>query len=233
MEYFYLGIHKLKLANGPGKYKITEDALWLFGVLPLDKTSYLDVGCGSGILSLLLSKKRPDAKIKSIDIQKELIDQALKHSEINKTQNIEFKQEDVFNLTEEGSFDCVFSNPPFFDLKKTQSSADSIRSVAHFQPDMISFIKKLLKLVKPDGYICFLAHVSTRQSVLSLLRGRFFTTEIELKTSKNNRGKRFVYVVQNKESEHFEQLSVNCFEEDLRKKILFEQKTLYKYNSVC
>jgi len=234
LKYFDFYKEQLRLSNGPGEYKITEDSLWLASIIPLDKKSYLEVGCATGVVSLILSRQNPSIKIKAIDVQEELVKKAKKHADINKIDNVDFVHLDLFKVDENKEvFDCVFSNPPFFDTKKTQKSKNDIRYIAYSQTDLGLFVKKMLSLTKPGGVLCFIAHESTRDSVLKVLKGFWNTTEVGLKSSKNRECKRFLFIVKKEKSSFYQYSVLDCFDEEIRKKFLFEHKKLYKDNSVC
>jgi len=221
---FYKG--KIRLKNGPGCYKITEDPLWLLGVLPLDKSSYLEVGCATGVLSLILRLKNSTAKIKAIDIQKEMIKQAREHAVENEILDIDFQLQDLYSLPEDEKFDCVFSNPPFFDNEKCELIQDNIKNLAYLQDDISSYVKKLLKLVKAEGSVCFVGHCSIRDTILYELKNKVCLKEIKLISSINKPAKRFIYIVENNEEKTFESFSLESFNQEVRNDILF------LYNSI-
>ncbi len=71
----------------------------------------LEIGFGSGILSIVLAKTL-NLKIKTCDISKKAFKIARKNAKIHKVENlVEFILEDFKNL--KGGFDLIFSNPPY------------------------------------------------------------------------------------------------------------------------
>ncbi|HAG52328.1 MAG TPA: hypothetical protein DCL21_00905 [Alphaproteobacteria bacterium] len=221
---FYKG--KIRLKNGPGCYKITEDPLWLLSVLPLNKSSYLEVGCATGVLSLILRLKNSTAKIKAIDIQKEMIQQAKQHAKENNIEDIDFQLQDLYTLKEGEKYDCVFSNPPFFDNAKCDFIKDNIKNLAYLQTDISSYIKKLLQLVKNGGHVCFVGHCSIRSDILYELKNKVNLKEIKLISSESKPAKRFIYIVEKNNRTDFESYVLDSFDKEIRKDILF------LYNSI-
>lgn len=74
-----------------------------------DKKNMLEIGTGSGAMSIVIAK-RAGAKIVATDICPKALEIARKNAEQNKV-NIEFRESDLFNnITEK--FDLIFSNPP-------------------------------------------------------------------------------------------------------------------------
>ena len=75
----------------------------------------VDLGTGTGIIGILLSKKVEASKIMGVEIQKDVANMAKKSVELNNLQNImQILNEDVKNLSlEKNSFDYVVTNPPY------------------------------------------------------------------------------------------------------------------------
>lgn len=185
--------NKLKLSHGPGNYNITEDSLWVAKYIPLDKKSYLDVGCASGVISFILALNNTNANITGIDIELELIDKANYLKKLNNLNDIEFKHENLFEQA--AKYDCVFSNPPFYCKDKSDSIKDNIRSKAYIQDDISAFINKMIDITKDNGTICFMGHISTRDEILRLLDNNYNYKEIALKSSKLKNPKRYIYII--------------------------------------
>lgn len=75
----------------------------------------VDLGTGTGILGILLSKKVDPFKIIGVELQKDVAEMAKKSVELNNMQNImEIINEDIHLLTlEKNSFDYIITNPPY------------------------------------------------------------------------------------------------------------------------
>ncbi len=70
----------------------------------------LELGCGSGVLSLLLAKTAE--KITGIDINPRAIKVAVFNARLNGVQSVEFVQGDLYRPVAGQRFDYIFSNPP-------------------------------------------------------------------------------------------------------------------------
>nr|WP_312291448.1 methyltransferase domain-containing protein [Clostridium chromiireducens] len=66
----------------------------------------LDLGCGDGVLTQILSSKVPKGKVIGIDASKGMIDTAIEIRE----ENLEFRFMDINNINFEEKFDLIFSN---------------------------------------------------------------------------------------------------------------------------
>ena len=96
----------------------TYDSVVSYGTLGKDKywkkeilrqisngNSFLDLACGTGILTRKIAKKFPDAKIIGIDITKSYLDVAKQNS--NSFDNISFILDDAEEFKLDSKFDCI------------------------------------------------------------------------------------------------------------------------------
>jgi len=137
-------------------YAYNSDSIFLYDFISIfkPKGKLLDVGCGVGIVSLLLSR---DFNIETTIIDKQ--DLMLKHAKHNyKINNLEVKAHlgDFVDSLDDEKFDVVVSNPPFYDSSVTQSSNEHLNIARYAQHlPIIEFIKKVKKLLKPRGRFIF------------------------------------------------------------------------------
>ncbi|MCU0344221.1 MAG: peptide chain release factor N(5)-glutamine methyltransferase, partial [Ignavibacterium sp.] len=76
----------------------------------------LDIGVGSGNISLSILKNLPNSNVVAIDISEGALDIAHQNAEINSLQErVDFKLFDIMNddLNSLGKFDLIVSNPPY------------------------------------------------------------------------------------------------------------------------
>lgn len=88
----------------------------------IDKTvfRFLDIGVGSGNISIAILKNLINAQCVGIDISDEAIALANENAIINEVQDrIEFRRFDILkdNINELGKFDLIVSNPPYVSLE--------------------------------------------------------------------------------------------------------------------
>ncbi|MEH7383197.1 class I SAM-dependent methyltransferase [Bacillus sp. JJ1533] len=79
---------------------------------------FLDVGCGYGPIGLALAKVHNERSVEMIDVNERAIDLAKKNAEINKVNNVEIYQSDLFTNVENRGFAAIISNPPIRAGKK-------------------------------------------------------------------------------------------------------------------
>ena len=79
----------------------------------------IDLGTGTGILSILLSAKTKGTTFVGVEIQPEVADMATRSVELNKLSNIEILNKSILDLKsiyKPKSFDVVVTNPPYKKL---------------------------------------------------------------------------------------------------------------------
>ncbi len=83
----------------------------------LNPESILDIGTGSGCLAIALADHFKQAKVFAIDISTEALNLAKQNAELNKVDNIVFKNIDILQHTaKHNTFDIIISNPPYIPL---------------------------------------------------------------------------------------------------------------------
>lgn len=76
----------------------------------------LDIGTGSGCISISLAKIFINSQITGIDISSEAISVANENKGLNKVSNVEFVNKDLFTIDNFEDFDIIVSNPPYVSL---------------------------------------------------------------------------------------------------------------------
>jgi len=132
-----------------------------------DKLRILDIGCGSGNISLVIANKIMQSDVIGIDVSAEAISNAEKNkSAIKENDNITFLQIDILNDSVEhlGKFDIIVSNPPYVSLNDYIELEPELKD---YEPrisltdelDGLSFYRKIVSLSKqmlnPKGRIYF------------------------------------------------------------------------------
>jgi len=153
-------------------YSYNSDSIFLYNFIRgfRPKGKLLDIGCGVGIISLLL-KRDFDVDTYIVDKQKIMLKYAKINFDIN---NLEIKKSyfgDILNLDIEEKFDFIVSNPPFYNSKSvTQSNKREINIArySHHLP-LEKLIERVKKLLKPRGRFIFCYDAKQSDKILSLL----------------------------------------------------------------
>ena len=78
----------------------------------LDNGSLIDLGTGSGCISIVLKKELPDLSITSLDISRKAIKMAKKNAKQNHA-DINFIRQNMFKYKPVNKYDILISNPPY------------------------------------------------------------------------------------------------------------------------
>lgn len=155
-------------------YRYNSDTLYLYNFIQKCDGKVLDVGCGCGILGLLLKRDFPTCSVTLLDIQPINCQMAEKNAKHN---NIEarVKASDFFDFFDE-KFDLIVTNPPFYHdgAKKSESVHVSLSRYSSNLP-FDRFLKHTKKVLNPHGRVIFCYDAKQILSVFSLLGENKFT----------------------------------------------------------
>ncbi len=152
-------------------YCYNSDSIFLydFAASLKPKGSLLDVGCGIGILSLLLSR---DFTLSTtiIDKQKKMLDYARHNFELNKLTTDAYL-DDFLTWENSERFDTIISNPPFYDSQVTQCKEEHLNTARYAQHlPLGELIQKVKKHLNPRGRFVFCYDAKQIDRVLSELK---------------------------------------------------------------
>ena len=158
-------------------YRFSVDAVLLGNFIqPKPGDRILDLGCGCGIIPLILTYRWPKVSITGLEIQPSLASLAKKNVVLNNCQQrIEIVSGDLKEIgkyVEEGSFDWVVSNPPYRKPGSGRVNKDGEQAFARHEQlaDLISVIKAADLAVKKKGRVAFIYPASRGASVIFELR---------------------------------------------------------------
>ncbi|TDE16195.1 tRNA1(Val) (adenine(37)-N6)-methyltransferase [Dyadobacter psychrotolerans] len=152
--------------------------------------SILDIGAGTGLLSLMVAQRNPFAKIDAVELDPDAFIQAGENVE-----NSSFSERiDVFNSAIQNfdrglPYDCIITNPPFF--QSDLLSPNLQKNNAHHATSL-SFDELLIsigRLLKENGRFFILLPTDEAEGFLvkSLISGWFLNTKLTLYHDKNKK----------------------------------------------
>jgi len=177
-------------------YSFNSDSIFLIHFISKfqPKGEMLDVGCGVGVVGLVLSREF-DIKAHIVDKQSSMIDFAEINYSIN-TLDVEALHQDFFDLKEDRKFDIVVSNPPFYATGTTKSFDENIEISRHASHmPLEDFIAKVHKVLKPKGRFFFCYDAKQIPPLLSLLEKYHLRAEhIRFVHSKKDRDSKLIFL---------------------------------------
>lgn len=122
-----------------------------------NNSEVLDLGTGTGILSILLSAKTNLKKIYGIDIQEEVVDMAKRSVKLNKLDDkIEIINKNIKELEgifEKNSIDSIVTNPPYKKIETGKKNEKENKYISRHEvtASLEDFIKTSFNLLKDKG----------------------------------------------------------------------------------
>ena len=115
----------------------------------------LDLGTGTGIISILLSKKVNPSSITAIEKQPEVAQMAKRSVELNNLEDIiSIMNKDIMEVNlQKNSFDVVITNPPYKKIGTGINAQNSKQQISRFETtaNLNDWIKISSNLLRPKG----------------------------------------------------------------------------------
>ena len=93
----------------------------------------LDIGSGSGCISITMAKEREDSVVLGLDFFEESIKISKKNADNLKANNVSFIKMDILNNFPKQSFDLVISNPPYIAMEEISTL---MKDVKDYEPEV-------------------------------------------------------------------------------------------------
>jgi release factor glutamine methyltransferase len=159
--------------------------------------SILDIGTGSGCISIALKLALPNCTVTGLDISKEALAVAQMNAK-NLNASIEWMEEDILNTAAlETAYDIIVSNPPYIPLKEKK---DMQEQVLNFEPSIALFVsnedplvyyRTIAKIGKQslskNGQLFFEIHYDQGKAILALLDELNYHAELRQDSFGKNR----------------------------------------------
>lgn len=155
--------------------KVTTDAC-LFGSLcpTFDERKevfkVLDIGTGTGLLSLMFAQKKQSAVIDAVEIDEDAFQQATENVAASPwSHRIKVIHTDAKEFDSGNQYDFIISNPPFYE--KELKSDDAKKNLAHHNkglllPELLNAVKKNLK---PGGRFSLLLPYKRNEEIKRMM----------------------------------------------------------------
>ena len=151
--------------------KVCTDACLFGSQLPVDANvrTVLDIGTGTGLLSLMYAQLNQDATIDAVELDVAAASQAAENALSSPWSNrITIHQTAIQEFEPNRTYDLIISNPPFFenDLQSNDAQRNlALHSTALSLEELFSISKQL---VKASGQICVLLPYHRREAAMTI-----------------------------------------------------------------
>ncbi len=197
MSNSYYQFKQFRIDQGDTAMKVSTDACIQGAWTPIlhGVKKVLDIGCGTGLLSLMLAQRNAEIDIDSVELDEAAANQARSNVSASPwAYRINVVQGDARTFVEASRYDLIICNPPFFNnslLGDDQARNKARHSISMSQQDLFTIIKKTLT---PSGYASILLpaeeHELWEQKVKD--NGWHIIYRVSVKDNENSRVKRIV-----------------------------------------
>ena len=176
----YLLNKRVKIFQPTDGYRAAIDAVFLAAMVDAKKIKegmkIIDVGSGTGAVSLCLAERLKEKKIEitGLEIQEELVEL----SNLSATSNgFDFLHYELCDIREKnndkaGLFDFVVTNPPYsdHDMPSPNESKKQAHNMESF--DLSKWVSACLKMLKPKGFIALINRTEALNEILRAMHNR-------------------------------------------------------------
>ena len=173
-----LEFNGLKIIQNKNWFKFGIDSVLLSDFAKSIKNGaiVLDIGTGTGIISILLSKKTDAKKFVGIEVQKDVANMAIKSVELNNLQNkIEIINDNINNIEKyfnKKYSDCIVTNPPYQKNNTGLKSENEKQLISRHETmcTLEDIIEKSVSLLKDNGEFYMVHRPERLVDIMYLMR---------------------------------------------------------------
>lgn len=160
------------IKQGRTAMKVGTDAIalasWLVSLSP-QADSILDLGAGTGILSLMLAQHYSKAKITAIEIERGAYDDMCENFASSPwSDRLMAIHADALEYKSQEGYDLIISNPPFYAMQ-TLRAEDESRQLARTERidglGVSSLIEKAKTLLRPSGTLAMICPIEREEDL--------------------------------------------------------------------
>lgn len=204
----YLLNKKIKIFQPINGYRASTDAVFLSSLIAKVKKaeSILDVGSGTGAISLCLAErfKEQNIQITGIELQPELAELSNLSAQANGFDNfLKYINADIrkkIKDLEPCSFNHVITNPPYTEHDMPSPNPSKALAHNHHEFSLEEWIKFCIKMLKPQGWFYMINRAEAIDEILSVIHGKLGNISIIPLYSKLGQDAKRVVITARKDS---------------------------------
>lgn len=172
-----LQIKGYRLIQNPDLFCFGVDAVLLSSFAKAkEEDKVIDLGCGNGIIPILMAAKTESRSITGLEIQEESAELAKRSVELNNLQDrIKIVRGDIKEASElfgAASFDVVTTNPPY--MNENHGIVNDYSPLAIARHELLCTLEDIIvqsaKLLRPGGTMYMIHRPSRLEDIMVLLR---------------------------------------------------------------
>ena len=146
--------YNIDIDSDDNVYRPSDDSYLLIQMIKVDADEdILEIGCGSGIISIHCAKN--GANVTAVDINQNALNLTKRNAEKNNI-SLNIKKSDLFDSIKE-DFDVIIFNPPYLPKTDNMEIDDRWDGGKKGDETLVKFLSIAKKYLKEDGriYICY------------------------------------------------------------------------------
>lgn len=184
--------------------KVGTDAMLLGAFATVyDTNSVLDIGAGTGVLSLMLAQKARNLRISAAELNPDaLLDLKFNFENAPFEHPFSILEGDFSTMEFDQTFDVIISNPPYFKNSFHYNHSDN-RSVARNEENLTFavLIGKTVRLLNDNGLFWFIVPTTAETEIENLAKLHQLTIEQKITLhGKPTNAVRLIYCLTNKKN---------------------------------
>jgi len=184
--------HGMVILQKKDGFRFGEDAVMVSDFFkPTKNGKLLDIGTGTGIISLILSRDPKVDNITSVEIQEEMASMAKRSVEKNDLiEKIEVLNIDIKKLNRGNTYDYIVSNPPYMKSSNGKVNLHSMKAISRHEVtlNLKELIDESRRLLKPGGSLTLIYRSERMVELLNnLSESGFYPKRIQNIFSENTK----------------------------------------------
>ncbi len=188
--------------QSPEVFRVGTDAVLLGALAEVSQANrVLEVGTGTGIISLMIAQRNLEANILAIDINSDAV--SISQSNFSSSpfsDRVKSQLQDLKSFVTDEKFDLIISNPPYFEVN---SSEKDILARQRLELNFSDLIKKSSQLLSENGCFTVVIPVDSEKEFTKICfeTKLFLQRKVSIKGIKTSEPKRLVLEYSFKETE--------------------------------
>lgn len=148
------------------------------------KGRILEIGCGSGIVSLAAARADKKNEVIGVDINPQAVECSVRNAKKNKIPNVRFMESNLFGAVKKtDKFDLILFNPPYLPTATSEKLHGAINAAFDGgrggRKVLDEFLKEFGKHLKPNGTLLLVqSSLNNLEKTKRALAKKKFTVEI-------------------------------------------------------
>ncbi|WP_066440740.1 tRNA1(Val) (adenine(37)-N6)-methyltransferase [Chryseobacterium sp. CCH4-E10] len=174
-------------------FRVGTDGVLLGALANIENAfNILEVGTGTGLISLMLAQRNPEAQFLGIDTNKDAAELTKFNFEKSPFfSRLKNNHQDFKNFETDKKFDLIVSNPPYFEVSGSEKDKIARQTV---ELNFSQLISKSSMLLSKNGVFSVILPAETGNDFIAIAieNGMFLIRKINIKGIENSKVKRLI-----------------------------------------